>query len=60
MPLETHIEHKHVSIISSMIEIIATLALGSRPKQGLTKVWAKSEAQESHFILLGMWESARE
>jgi hypothetical protein len=34
--------------------------LGSRPKQGLAKVWAKSEAQDSHFMLLGMWESVRE
>jgi len=31
--------------------IVATLALGSRPKQGLTKVRAKNEAQESHFML---------
>ncbi len=30
---------------------VTTLALGSRLKQGLTKVWAKSEAQESHFML---------
>jgi hypothetical protein len=30
---------------------IATLALGSRPRQGLAKVQAKSEARESHFML---------
>jgi hypothetical protein len=38
---------------------VATLALGSRPRQGLTKVWAKSEAQESHFMLLGGQEYGR-
>jgi len=37
-----------------------TLALGSRTKQGLVKVRAKSEARESHFMLLGLWESVRE
>jgi hypothetical protein len=31
--------------------IVTTLALGSRPKQGFAKVWAKSEARESHFML---------
>jgi hypothetical protein len=31
-----------------------TLALGSRPRQGLAKVWAKNEAQESHSMLPGM------
>jgi hypothetical protein len=34
--------------------IVVTLALGSRQKQVLAKVWAKSEAHESHFMLLGM------
>jgi hypothetical protein len=33
---------------------ITTLALGSRPKQGLAKVQAKSEARESHFMFLGV------
>jgi hypothetical protein len=60
MPLETHIEHKHVTIISSMIEIVTTLALGLRPSQGLVKVQAKSEVQELHFMLPGVWESVRE
>jgi hypothetical protein len=31
---------------------VATLALGLRPNQGLAKVRAKSEARESHFMLL--------
>jgi hypothetical protein len=35
---------------------VVTLALGSRPKKGLTKVWAKNEARESHFMLMGGWE----
>jgi hypothetical protein len=39
---------------------VATLALGSWPKQRLVKVQAKSEAWESHFMLPGVWESVRE
>jgi hypothetical protein len=35
------------------------LALGSWPMQGLTRAWAKKEAQESHLMLLGVWESVR-
>jgi len=42
------------------IFIVATLTLGSWPKQGLAKVWAKSEAWELHFMLLGVCESVRE
>jgi hypothetical protein len=42
------------------ISCVITLALGSRPRQGLAKVQAKWEVQESHFILLGVWESLRE
>jgi len=38
---------------------VAILALGSRPRQGLTKVRAKNEAWESHFMLLGVQESVR-
>ncbi len=39
---------------------VASLALGLRPKQGLAKVRAKCEGQESHFMLPGMWESVKE
>ncbi len=39
---------------------IATVALGLWPRQGLAKVRAKSEAQESHFILPGMQKSVKE
>jgi hypothetical protein len=35
-------------------KLVTTLALGLQPKQGLTKMWAKSEAWESHFMLLGV------
>jgi hypothetical protein len=38
---------------------VATLALGSRPRQGLVRVWTKSEARESHFMLPGGWECRR-
>jgi len=40
--------------------IVATLALGSRPRQGLARLQAKKEAQESHIMLPGVWESVRE
>jgi hypothetical protein len=41
-------------------QVVATLALGSRLRQGLAKVQAKSEVQESHFMLSKVQESARE
>jgi hypothetical protein len=47
----TIIFHMHFELTFNNV---ATLALGSQPKQGLAKVRAKSEAQESHFMLLGM------
>jgi hypothetical protein len=34
--------------------------LGSQPRQGLVKVWAKSEAQKSHFMLPKVLENVRE
>jgi hypothetical protein len=40
--------------------IVTTLALGSRPRQGLTSVQAKRKAQESHLMLSRMQESVRE
>jgi len=39
---------------------VTTLALGSWPKQWLMNVQAKSEAQELHFMFLGVWESVSE
>jgi hypothetical protein len=39
--------------------IVATLALGSQPKQGLARVWAKGEARQSHLMLPGVKESVR-
>jgi hypothetical protein len=45
---------------TTMIEFVATLALGSRPKQGFARVQAKREARESHLMLPGVWESVRE
>jgi hypothetical protein len=49
-------------IVSSTYEhfAIAILTLSSLPRQGLTKVRAKCEGQESHFMLLGVSESVRE
>jgi hypothetical protein len=44
---------KGVSLdLSWITSLVATLALGLQPKQGLTKVSAKSETEESYFMLL--------
>jgi len=40
--------------------IVATLALGSRPRQGLARFWAKKEARELGRMLPGVQESVRE
>ncbi len=40
--------------------LVATLALGSRPRQGLARVRAKREAPESHFMFPGAQKSVRE
>ncbi len=40
--------------------VVTTLTLGSRPRQGLARVRAKREAQESHLMLLGVQKSVRE
>jgi len=37
---------------------VTTLALGSQPRQGLIRVWAKGEARESHFMLSGVTSHA--
>ncbi len=58
-PRSKSFQFKLVIVIISVI-IVATLTLGLWPRQGLTKLWAKSEAQESHFMLPGVWESVRE
>ncbi len=55
--------HKHNEqwfwLINSMI-IIATLALGLRPKQRLTRVRAKRKTRESHFMPSGAQKNVRE
>jgi hypothetical protein len=33
------------------IDDVATLALGLRPRQGVARLWAKGETQESHHML---------
>jgi hypothetical protein len=43
-----------------LITYVATLALGSQPRQGVTRLRAKREAQESCRMLLGVQESVRE
>jgi hypothetical protein len=44
----------------NVVDFVVTLALGLRPKPRLTKVRAKCEGWESHFMLPGVWESVRE
>ncbi len=44
----------HAPLIHDYDFFVATLALGSRPRQGLAKVRAKKEARESHFMLPGV------
>jgi hypothetical protein len=39
---------------------VATLTLGSRPRQGLARVRAKKEARESHFMLPKVQKNVRE
>ncbi len=40
--------------------IVATLALGLQPRQGLARVRAKREARESHFMFSGVQKSVKE
>jgi hypothetical protein len=47
-------------IIFKTTLFVATLALGSWPKQGLARVQAKKEAQESHIMLPWVYENVRE
>jgi hypothetical protein len=35
-------------------ELVATLALGSRPRLEFARVWAKREARESHLMFSGV------
>jgi len=42
---------QHISIL---VAIVATLALGLRPRQKLVNVRAKCKSQESHFMLPGV------
>jgi hypothetical protein len=51
--------HTYASWFIPYISVTA-LALGSRLRQGLARMQAKKEAQESHFMLLGVRKSARE
>jgi ribosomal protein S27E len=38
----------------SNVKCVVTITLGLQPRQGVAKVRAKSEAQESPFMLLGV------
>jgi hypothetical protein len=44
----------------SMKVVVATLAFGSQPRQGLARFRAKREAWESHLMLLGVQKNVRE
>jgi hypothetical protein len=45
-------------MVKSLIDIstlgVTTLALGSRPKQGLARLRGKKEAEKSHLMFLGV------
>jgi hypothetical protein len=43
-----------------MLKSVVTLALGLWPRQGLARLQAKREAQESHLMLMAVQKSVRE
>jgi hypothetical protein len=47
-------------LIYSIKKNVVTLALGLRPRQGLARLQAKEQAQESHLMLSGVQKSVRE
>jgi hypothetical protein len=51
---------KYLAFSLNMRVLVRTLALGLQPRQWLVKVWAKREAQNSHFMLPRMQDSVRE
>jgi len=59
MPYDVFQKSQNVSMYPHIIHVV-TLALGLWPRQELVKVWAKSKARESHFMLPGVWKSVRE
>jgi hypothetical protein len=60
MPFGTLPFFHHMISFECCSQTVTTLALGSWPRQRLMKVQAKNEAQESHFMLPGVWVSVRE
>ncbi len=42
------------------IVVVTTLDLGSRPKQGLTRLEAKREAREPHLMFPGVQKNVKE
>ncbi len=47
-------------IVKQMGKVVSTLTLGSRLRQGVTKVQVKSKAWKSHFKFPRVWESVKE
>jgi hypothetical protein len=60
--LKFHIYHLGWSIVSvhHCKQSVATLTLGSQPKQRFARLRAKREAQESHLMFPGVKKSVRE
>jgi hypothetical protein len=54
MAKETNERKKRANVLIFKRPPVTTLILSSQPKQRLAKVQAKSEARESHFMLLGV------
>ncbi len=53
-------KQKMLCFSKNVTKCVATLALGSQPKQGLARMWAKREAWESHFMFPRVQKSVRE
>jgi hypothetical protein len=53
--MKNHIDNEHGAMVfkykTHHIEDVATLALGSQPRQGFAMLQAEREAQESHRML---------
>jgi hypothetical protein len=58
LTMSKHLKIKMTCVLNKITVI--TLTLGSRPRQGFVKVQAKSEVQESHFMLPKVQKSVRE
>jgi hypothetical protein len=52
--------HEVLELSKCLNLCVATVALGSQPRQGFARLWARKEAWESHLVLLGVQKNVRE